>query len=517
MQKKFYITTAIHYASGKPHIGHLYEEILADSIARYKKLIGYDVYFLTGMDEHGQKISEYAEKNSMENQKWVDYINTFFVALWEKADIGYSGYIRTTNPNHMLAVQKAFTQLYKENYIYLGEWKTLYCVGCEEAYSEGEAVQKEDGLYCRVGHKLTVKAEESYFFKMSDFTQWIKEYLQSHDNFLLPSIRRTELLNNFLGEKLLDLSVSRVSFDWGIPILENKKHVMYVWLDALLNYITALGWNQDDDSLYQKYWADENSEVLHVIGKDIARFHAIYWPIFLKCLNVREPNKIIAHGFIMAEDGRKMSKTFGNVVDPEELFQEFDSDTLRYYFSKEFNCDSDNSFSKNKLVETYNSDLANIIGNLVSRFVGIAAQNKEALIKNTGEVLENKSELNDAKNKLLDNLAYLVNIFNIKEIVGLVLDFAKSVNKYIEINKPWELKKSGETAKLSQLLFDVANSIRIISATIAPILTKGTQKINKAMNFSDEQLKFENLDNDSLMENYNLSNYEVEPIYNRKK
>lgn len=515
-QKKFYITTAIHYSSGLPHIGHVYENVLTDIIARYKRLINYDVYFLTGLDEHGQKIFEKAQENNKTPEEWTDYIATKFLDLWKTLDISNDNFIRTTDKYHVKAVQEAFTELYKKKYITLGQWETLYCVGCEESYTESEAIKKDDGLYCRVGHKLTTKKEPSYFLLISQFQDWIKRYLEINPDFLIPSYRNKELINSFLKEKLLDLSVSRYTTTWGIEILEDKKHTIYVWLDALLNYVTALGYKQKNDDNFKKYWEDKECEIVHVVGKDIARFHAIYWPIILKCLELRLPTHILSHGWIMAEDGRKMSKSFNNVIDPVELIKEFDTDIIRYYFAKEFSIESDNNFSKEILVNIYNSDLANIYGNLVSRFFGICKTNNIRILKYNKETLLN--ETNDVIltiNEVCKKLEKLINNFHINEVLKEILKIGQATNKYIEDTKPWELRKNNKIQEINEICYYIANSIRVICILLEPVLIKGINKIIQNFNFNKNILEYNSISNFSLLNNF-IVNENSEIIYKRK-
>ncbi|MDR2821861.1 MAG: methionine--tRNA ligase [Mycoplasmataceae bacterium] len=512
MNKNFFITTAIHYSSGLPHIGHAYENILADSIARYKRLIGFDVMFLTGLDEHGQKIAEIATKNNMDVVAWTDHIHVKFQELWDKLHISNDKFIRTTDKYHVESVQKIFSKMLSNNDIYLGSWKGLYCVGCEEQYTEEEAIKKEDGLYCRVGHKLIETEEPSYFFKMSEYTNWIKNYFEQHPNFTIPSYRMIEMSNNFINKGLEDLSISRTKFDWGIQILENSDHVIYVWLDALFNYVTALGFEQQDDRLYKKFWADEQSEVLHVVGKDIVRFHTIFWPIMLHSLQMRIPNHVIGHGWIMAEDGRKMSKSFGNVVDPNELIDKYGSDIVRYYFIKEFQIDSDNNFSENKLIETYNSDLANIFGNIVSRTIGMINLYSNGSLK---QLTNTNTPLIQARKNFVNSISSLINSFNIKDVLVATVNFGKEINKYIEEKKPWELKKENKFDEINDLLFELTDAIRAFTIILQPVLTNGTKLMKEQMNFTNEMMQFSEIDNANSLVGLKVNT--STPIYERIK
>jgi len=514
MKNKFYITTAIDYSSGKPHIGHAYEKITTDVISRYKRLIGYDVFFLTGLDEHGQKIDEIARKNNMDPEKWVDYIATTFLSLWRKLKISNDWFIRTTDEYHEKAIQNIFSQMLKNNDIYLGSWSGLYCVGCEEPYTEEDAIEKDGELYCRTGHKLVKKIEPSYFFKMSKFQNWITQYFHSHPNFVYPNHYLKELENNFLSKGLEDLSVSRTTFDWGIRINENPEHVVYVWIDALFNYVTALGYMQSNSKNYKKYWVDKNTEVVHVIGKDIARFHTIFWPIMLHSLKMRIPDKVLTHGFIMAEDGRKMSKSFGNVVDPNELVDQFGSDIVRYYFLKEFVFEGDNNFSITKLKELYNSELANLYGNIVNRTIGMINLYFNGKIEKVNDDKDQPTmDLLAVQQDLVDTTEELINSFNFKELLTKVSDFARAINKYIEVVKPWVLNTSGKTNELKNFLYYVSEAIRVFTTLLQPVLTEGVKQIAKQMKFKKTHLEYKNINNPNVLHNHKVG--KAEPIYNR--
>ncbi|GMO14985.1 MAG: methionine--tRNA ligase [Mycoplasmoidaceae bacterium] len=511
MAKNFFISTAIHYSSGLPHIGHAYENIIADVIARYKRLIGYNVFFSTGLDEHGQKIAEIAEKNKYKNpQEWVDYIYTKFKDLWGKLNISNDGFVRTTDSYHIDAVQDIFSDMYKNNDIYKATWNGLYCVGCEESYTKDEAIEKSDGLYCRVGHKLINKEEPSYFFKMSKYKDWIKNYFILHPDFTFPSHRMVEMSNNFLDKGLEDLSISRTNFVWGIQTKEDKDHVIYVWLDALFNYVTVLGFKQKDDSLYKKFWKNKNSEILHVVGKDIVRFHTIYWPIMLESLKMRKPSHIIGHGWIMAEDGRKMSKSFGNVIDPNELIDKYGSDMIRYYFVKEIITGSDHNFSESVLVNTFNSDLANIYGNLVSRTIGMIHLYSNGIIS---EYAKKDLIISKIQTNFVKSLKNKVNKFDTRDVLISTLDFAKEINKYIENSKPWNLFKDKSIDKINTILITLVNAIKAFTIVLQPVLIDGTKKIIEQMNFTNDMLKYKNINHVRQLRGLKVN--ESSPIYKR--
>lgn len=492
--KRLFITTPIYYSSGKPHVGHAYTTILADVIARYKKVIGYDVFFQTGMDEHGQKIQDTAKKNNKLVQDMLDETATMFQDLWKALDIDYDNFIRTTNPIHEEVVQKTFSDLLAKGYIYEGLWEGYYCVSCEENYSKDQAIEKDGKFYCKVGHELTYKQEQSYFLKMSQFSDWIKNQLQVKD-FVVPTSRVNELTNSFLTKGLEDLSVTRTTFDWGIPVKENPKHVIYVWIDALMNYLSGLGYLTKNDANYKKYWADKNCQVIHLMSKEITRFHCIYWPIMLYMLGLRLPSQIVSHGWVVTKEG-KMSKSLGNVIDPYDYINAFGSDAFRYYIIRQVNLEKDGIFSYDLFIETFNSQLANNYGNMATRTAGMlkkyfgnvvpqadAKQYDEldkALLKSHKEFLanyENKIEKLDI-NGLLDDIQDQYNL----------------LNKYIDDKKPWVLaKEEANKQNLANTLNNVFNCAINLIILLKPILVKTSVQIENAFNL---KLTTENLQKD---------------------
>ncbi len=489
--KKLFITTPIYYASGKPHIGHAYTTILADVIARYKKAIGYDVFFLTGMDEHGQKIQDTAKKNNLEVQEMLDSVTKDFKQLWKDLDIDYSNFIRTTDEIHCQAVQKTFSQLLADKHIYEGTWKGLYCVNCEENYTKDQAVEKDGKLYCKVGHELTVKNEPSYFLAVSKFTDWIKKLFEVK-GFVVPQSRINELIGSFIDKGLEDLSVTRTSITWGIPILEDKKHVIYVWIDALLSYLSGLGYLSKNDKNFKKYWQDNETEVVHLMSKEITRFHCIYWPILLNMLGLRLPTHIMSHGWVVTKEG-KMSKSLGNIVNPYDYINQYGSDTFRYYIVRQVNLEKDGIFSHELFVETINSQLANNYGNMATRIAGMLKKYYQNVIpefdKKTLTDLDKKVLNSEAK--LLTHYKAYIEKFEINTLLDKIQDQYNVLNKYIEDAKPWVLAK--DSSKKQQL----ANCLNIIfSGTVnlmillKPILVKTSQTIEKAF---DLPLKMENL------------------------
>ncbi|MDE7221783.1 MAG: methionine--tRNA ligase, partial [Ureaplasma sp.] len=378
MNKKAFISTPIYYASGNPHIGHAYTTLLADVLSRYKKMLGYDVFFVTGTDEFGQKIQTLAKANNLTEQEFVNKNCEKFIDLFNKLGIEYNGFSRTTNSSHIKTVQKIFSQMINNDDIYLDNWNGFYCVNCEENYTKSQVIEKDGQMFCNVGHKIIEKNEESYFFKMSKYNEWINSFLNENPNLIYPNHRVNELKNNFLKD-LTDLSVSRTTTTWGIPILENPNHKIYVWVDALFNYLTILGYLQKNDLNYQNFWANKECEKIHIMSKEITRFHCIYWPIFLNSLSLNLPTKIYAHGWIVTKEG-KMSKSLGNVIDPFELISNYSRDAVRYFFIKEINPIRDGIFSNDIFIETINTDLANNIGNLVNRTIGMLKKYTNGII-----------------------------------------------------------------------------------------------------------------------------------------
>lgn len=512
--KKVYITTPIYYASGNPHIGHSYTTILADVLARYKRLLGYDVFFLTGMDEHGQKIYEKAVQANKQPKEFVDEIANKFKDLWSKLDINYSIFARTTNQQHCNCVSKVFQKYLDKDYIYLGNWEGLYCVQCEENYTKSQAIKKErdDSLYCKVGHKLSYKKEESYFLKISSFQNWLKEFLNSNPNFVYPQSRINELNNNFINQGVSDLSISRTTYDWGIKVPCNGKHVIYVWIDALMIYLSGLGYLSNNDELFQKYWNDPNTEIIQLMSKEITRFHCIYWPIMLEMLGLRKPTYIISHGWIITEKG-KMSKSLGNVIDPFEYINEYGSDALRYFLIKEISFDKDGIFSKELFINTFNNDLANNYGNLVSRTIGMIAKYTNGVVCVQDANFTNP--ILDLCNKSIDEIIECIKNNKMQQLVNIVISLGNAANKYIEDTKPWELKKINKDLEISQFLYTLLNVSRIMTLFLSPILTKGTKSATEQLNFNREELNIDSIKDFTKVNNKKIG--KSMPIYLRIK
>ena len=512
-QKKFFISTPIYYSSGNPHIGHAYTTIIADVLARYKRLFGYDVFFLTGMDEHGQKIQQKAFEENISPKALVDRNSIIFLNLWKRLHISFSKFIRTTQMDHEESVQKVFSYLYKQGKIYLGQWTGYYCVSCEENYNPAEIIKSQDNIMlCRMGHKLETKSEESYFYKMSDQAPFLKTYYQNHPNSIIPNERANETINNFLNN-LEDLSISRTTFDWGIPIAENPKHVIYVWLDALMNYLTATGYLSNNDELFQKYWCDNETEIVHLLSKEIARFHCIYWPIFLNDLQIRFPSTILSHGWIITKEG-KMSKSLGNVIDPNVLIDTYGVDALRYYLMADLSLFRDAIFSEDNLIETYNTQLANSYGNMISRTLGMLKKYRNNIVpKYVGCVLKNDEKLENLINKNIELVQENINKYSIDKALNCIQEILVEANKYVEDNKPWELAKNQQEQELDSLLVHLVKVIQVTTTLLSPILIEGSKKAVEQLNFDESFLTLASLASYDIL-NYHKVN-DSKPIFAR--
>lgn len=485
-RKKYYITTPIYYPSDKLHIGNTYTTVAADALARFKRLTGCDVMFLTGTDEHGQKIQRIAESKGVTPKEYVDKIVAGIKELWALMDISYDKFIRTTDSYHEAAVQKIFEKLYEQGDIYKGHYEGLYCTPCEAFWTETQAV---GGKCPDCGRPVELTKEEAYFFKMSKYQDRLLKYIEEHPHFIQPESRKNEMINNFLKPGLEDLCVSRTSFTWGIPVTFDKKHVVYVWIDALSNYITALGYGQDDSTLYNKYWPAD----VHLVGKDIIRFHTIIWPIMLMALGIPLPEKVFGHGWLLV-DGGKMSKSKGNVVDPVVLVEHFGVDPVRYYLLREIPFGSDGLFNNEIFIKKVNSDLANDLGNLVSRTTTMAEKYFEGRIPEPADSDSVDDELKSLSEYVPGKIEDLMDNLKISDALDEIWKLIGRANKYIDETSPWALAKD-ETKKgrLASVIYNLCETIRIISVLISPFLPTTSVKINSQLGIDSNITTWESI------------------------
>lgn len=474
-EKKFYITTPIYYPSANFHIGHCYTTIVADAIARYKRLTGYDVFYLTGTDEHGEKIQKKANEAGVTPKEYVDKIVANAKDLWKSLDISYDKFIRTTDEEHVKCVQKIFERLYKQGDIYKGEYKGLYCTPCESFWTETQLI---NGKCPDCGRDVHEVSEEAYFFKLSKYQDRLVKYYEENPDFIEPESRKNEMINNFIKPGLADLCVSRTSFDWGIPVTFDDKHVVYVWLDALTNYISALGYLSDDDSLFKKYWPCD----LHIVGKEIIRFHTIVWPIMLMALDLPLPKKVFGHGWLVI-DGGKISKSLGNYKDPREYIDAYGVDAIRYFALREVPFGSDGSFSEDALINRTNGDLANILGNLVNRTIGMINKYFDGEVSNKGVSEEIDNNLIKEAESLYIKVENYMNKLEVPKALDSIFDLFRSLNKYIDETTPWILAKDdSKKDRLATVLYNLIEGIRIGTVLLRPFIPETTEKIFKQIN-----------------------------------
>jgi len=474
MKEKYYITTPIYYPSANFHIGHCYTTIIADSIARYQRLKEKDVFFLTGTDEHGQKIENKAKEKGVTPKEYVDEIVENAKDLWKSLGISYDKFIRTTDEYHEKAVQKIFDKLYEQGDIYLDKYKGLYCTPCESFWTETQLV---DGKCPDCGREVSLVEEESYFFRLSKYQKRIEELYKTNPEFIKPESRKNEMINNFLKPGLEDLCVSRTTFSWGIPVSFNPKHVIYVWIDALTNYITALGYLSDDDSLFKKYWPAD----LHLVGKEIVRFHAIIWPALLMALDLPLPKQVFGHGWLKI-DGGKISKSLGNYKDPREYIDKYGVDAVRYYALREVSFGSDGNFSEEALIARTNADLANTLGNLLNRTMAMTNKYFDGVISNSKVNEEIDTELINKASNLKSVVDKNMEKLYISDALEEIFNFLRECNKYIDDTTPWVLAKEGKLERLQTVLYNLLESIRISSVLLTPFMPTTTEKIFKQLN-----------------------------------
>ena len=477
MKQKYYLTTAIAYTSGKPHIGNTYEAILSDSLVRYKRYQGYDVRFQTGTDEHGQKIEEKAKDANLSPKEFVDKVADEIKGIWDLVGVSYDKFIRTTDEYHEKQVQKMFKKLYDQGDIYKGSYEGWYCTPCESFWTESQLV---DGKCPDCGREVTKSKEEAYFFRMSKYADRLIKYYEEHPEFITPVSRKNEMVNNFLKPGLQDLCVSRSSFKWGIPVDFDAKHVVYVWLDALSNYITGLGYDVDGnhDQNYKDFWPAD----VHVIGKDIIRFHTIYWPIFLMALDLPLPKKVYGHGWLL-QDGGKMSKSKGNVIYADDLVKYFGKDAVRYYVLTAMPQDNDGLISWESVIDTINSDLANVYGNLVSRTIAMSNKYFGGIVQNPNEIEEIDQELKDVVMSAKEKVDKKMDDFKVADALSEIFAIFRRANKYIDETMPWALAKDPEKQnRLATVLYNLTESIIIGTSLLASYLPDTCAKVANMLN-----------------------------------
>ncbi len=500
MSKKFYISTSILYTSAIPHIGNLYEIILTDAIARFKRLEGYDVYFQTGTDEHGQKIEKAAKLNNLEPIKYADYISGEIKKTFDLFNISYDKFFRTTSLDHVKAVQNIFDKLLKKGDIYLGHYEGYYSLAEESFVMEKDLINGKTKL----GDEPIWTSEEVYFFKFSKYQEKLVKYINDNPDFIKPEIRRNEILS-FLKEPLYDVSVTRSNFNWGIPILNDKKHVVYVWIDALTNYITSLGYPNLEDNKFKKYWPCD----CHIVGKDILRFHAIFWPIILMALDITLPKQIFAHPWILI-DKKKMSKSLGTNIFPDFLVKHFSVDEIRYFCLSEIPYAQDGNLTYELIIQRSNSDLCNTLGNLLNRTIGMIKKYRNGNLKRV--ILDDKDskELEKKCLGIYDKVKKSIDSYNLSEAIFEIMELARFANKYVDLKMPWQLFKDGKDDELDNCLYHLIETLRFLSNILDPFIPETAKKIREQINY--DVLDFKSLDKFGL---YDKNPNEAVPLFPR--
>ncbi|MCR4562792.1 MAG: methionine--tRNA ligase [Bacilli bacterium] len=490
MSKKFYITTPIYYPSASPHLGHAYCTTMCDIIARGKRLRGFETFFLTGLDEHGEKIQKNAEAKGISPQEFVDEVALKFTNLWETLKISNDDFIRTTEPRHYETVQKIFSDFVAKDDVYLSSYKGWYCVHEESFWTETQVGEEHVCPDC--GRPVELKEEPAYFFRCSKYVDGLVKYYDENPKFITPEGRKAEMINNFIKPGLNDLCVSRTTFSWGIPVKESEGHVVYVWLDALTNYITALGYGQENNENFKKFWLDEDCEIVHVIGADITRFHTIYWPMFLKALDLRQPSRVFVHGLMMMKDG-KMSKSKGNVIPVPPLVERFGVDAVRLYLCREIVFGQDGQFTPEQFVERLNADLANNLGNLLNRTVSMINKYFDGIIPSfKADLNDLDKNIHELAEKTVKSYEYLNDELKVTEAYASVFDLVSAANKYIEDSAPWALAKDPEKKELLEsCMAHLAAVIYLAGTLLSPILVTKSEKIFDQLGVTPELRNYE--------------------------